>query len=173
MALSHGFAHVAYRPQMLQADNGAQMQQGVIGLARWPREQTDWGALRAWGWGASMLREELARDARINPERISLQGHSRFGKGVLVAAAFDHALADANVSSSGAGGAKLMRRDFGETLIHRRRQQHGDEQGHRGLAEQAQPAHPTQRLAVGDGRKQRVPNRGGIRRIELLRRLLR
>ena len=115
MALSHGFAHVAYRPQMLQADNGAQMQQGVIGLARWPRERTDWGALRAWGWGASQLREELARDARINGERISLQGHSRFGKGVLVAAAFDHAFADANVSSSGAGGAKLMRRNFGET----------------------------------------------------------
>ena len=114
MALDHGFAHVAYRPQMLQADSAAQMEQGVIGLARWPREQTDWGALRAWGWGASQLREELARDARIDGERISLQGHSRFGKGVLVAAAFDHAFADANVSSSGAGGAKLMRRDFGE-----------------------------------------------------------
>jgi hypothetical protein len=114
LALSHGFAHVAYRPQMLQADTAAQMQQGVIGLARWPREQTDWGALRAWAWGASQLREELARDPRINGQRISLQGHSRFGKGVLVAAAFDHAFADANVSSSGAGGAKLMRRDFGE-----------------------------------------------------------
>jgi hypothetical protein len=91
------------------------MEQGVIGLARWPRAQHDWGALRAWAWGASQLREELARDPRINGQRISLQGHSRFGKGVLVAAAFDHAFADANVSSSGAGGAKLMRRNFGET----------------------------------------------------------
>jgi len=114
MAPDRGFVHVAYRPQMLQADNGAQMQQGVIGLARWPREKTDWGALRAWAWGASRLREEMARDPRINGERVSLAGHSRFGKGVLVAAAFDHAFADANVSSSGAGGAKLMRRDFGE-----------------------------------------------------------
>jgi hypothetical protein len=70
--------------------------------------------LRAWAWGASRLREELARDPRIDGDRVSLQGHSRFGKGVLVAAAFDHAFADANVSSSGAGGAKLMRRDFGE-----------------------------------------------------------
>jgi hypothetical protein len=115
MALDRGFTHVAYRPQMLQADSGAQMQQGVIGLARWPREQHDWGALRAWAWGASQLREELARDPRVNGQRISLQGHSRFGKGVLVAAAFDHTFADANVSSSGAGGAKLMRRNFGET----------------------------------------------------------
>jgi hypothetical protein len=114
MALDRGFVHVAYRPQMLQADSAAQMQQGIIGLARWPRERYDWGALRAWAWGASRLREELARDPRINGERISLAGHSRFGKGVLVAAAFDHAFADADVSSSGAGGAKLMRRDFGE-----------------------------------------------------------
>lgn len=113
-ALAHGFAHVAYRPQRLQADNGAEMQQGVIGLARWPREKTDWGALRAWAWGASQLRAELARDPRIAAARISLAGHSRFGKGVLVAAAFDPAFADADVSSSGAGGAKLMRRDFGE-----------------------------------------------------------
>src|SRR5690606_30798901 len=98
----------------LQSDTAATMAQGVIGLARWPRAEHDWGALRAWAWGASELREELARDPRINGTRISLTGHSRFGKGVLVAAAFDHAFHDAHVSSSGAGGAKLMRRDFGE-----------------------------------------------------------
>jgi len=114
LALDHGFAHLAYRPQLLQADNAAQMQQGIIGLARWPREKTDWGALRAWAWGASQLRQELAADPRIDGRRISLTGHSRFGKGVLVAAAFDPQFADAHVSSSGAGGAKLMRRDFGE-----------------------------------------------------------
>jgi len=114
MALARGWGHVAYRVQMLQADNAAQMEQGVIGLARWPREKHDWGALRAWGWGASKLREQLAADQRIDGNRISLAGHSRFGKAVLVASAFDHAFADALVSSSGAGGAKLMRRDFGE-----------------------------------------------------------
>ena len=113
-ALRHGFAYVEYRPQMLQSDDGATMKDGVIGLARWPRARTDWGALRAWAWGASRLREELASDPRIEGKRISLTGHSRFGKGVLVAAAFDPAFADAHVSSSGAGGAKIMRRDFGE-----------------------------------------------------------
>jgi hypothetical protein len=99
---------------MLQPDTAATMREGLIGLIRWPRERHDWGALRAWAWGASALRKELARDPRIDGERIALQGHSRFGKAVLVAAAFDHAFADANVSSSGAGGTKLMRRDFGE-----------------------------------------------------------
>ena len=112
--LDAGWAQVAYRPQLLQADNAREMEQGVIGLARWPRARTDWGALRAWAWGASKLREELARDTRIDGNQISLSGHSRFGKGVLVAAAFDPRFADALVSSSGAGGAKLMRRDFGE-----------------------------------------------------------
>ena len=114
MVFKRGWVQVDYRPQLLQADTAAQMQQGVIGLARWPRERHDWGALRAWGWGASRLREELARDPRIDGSQISLAGHSRFGKAVLVAAAFDHAFADALVSSSGAGGAKLMRRNFGE-----------------------------------------------------------
>lgn len=113
-ALDRGWAWIEYRPQFLQDDNGARMQAGVIGLARWPRQQSDWGALRAWAWGASQLRMELARDPRFNPRMITLTGHSRFGKGVLVAAAFDHEFADAHVSSSGAGGAKLMRRDFGE-----------------------------------------------------------
>jgi hypothetical protein len=114
MVLKRGWAHVAYRPTLLQADTAAQMRQGLIGLVRWPRERHDWGALRAWGWGASKLREELAKDPRIDGSQVSLAGHSRFGKAVLVAAAFDHAFADALVSSSGAGGAKLMRRDFGE-----------------------------------------------------------
>lgn len=114
MVLDRGWAQVAYRPQLLQADTAAQMQQGVIGLVRWPRERHDWGALRAWAWGASRLREELAKDPRVDGNQISLAGHSRFGKGVLVAAAFDPQFADALVSSSGAGGAKLMRRDFGE-----------------------------------------------------------
>ena len=113
-ALDHGFAYVEYRPQMLQPDTAATMAEGIIGLARWPRAETDWGALRAWAWGASKLREELARFAPVDADRISLTGHSRFGKGVLVAAAFDHAFADAHVSSSGAGGAKIMRRDMGE-----------------------------------------------------------
>lgn len=113
-ALDRGWAYVAYRPQALQADNAADMQAGLIGLARWPRQQFDWGALRAWAWGASQLRLHLAAMAGIDGSMITLTGHSRFGKGVLVAAAFDHAFADAHVSSSGAGGAKLMRRDFGE-----------------------------------------------------------
>ncbi len=113
-ALERGWVYVQYRPQRLQADNAAEMQDGVIGLARWPRLQHDWGALRAWAWGASELREQLAKDQRIAADRISLTGHSRFGKGVLVAAAFDDKFHDAHVSSSGAGGAKLMRRDFGE-----------------------------------------------------------
>ncbi len=115
-ALARGWGHVAYRPTLLQADDLGKIADGVIGLAGWPRAERDWGALRAWGWGASRLRERLAADPRIDGSRVALAGHSRFGKAVLVAAAFDHGFADALVSSSGAGGAKLMRRDFGERI---------------------------------------------------------
>ncbi|WP_338243526.1 alpha/beta hydrolase family protein [Aurantiacibacter hainanensis] len=115
-ALARGWGHVAYRPTLLQADDTALLSQGLIGMTAWPRGEHDWGALRAWAWGASRLREALAADPLIDGSRIVLAGHSRFGKAVLVAAAFDHEFADALVSSSGAGGAKLMRRDFGERL---------------------------------------------------------
>jgi len=115
-ALARGWAHFAYRPTLLQADDLGKLCEGVIGLVRCPREEHDWGALRAWGWGASRVRERLSAHPRIDGARIALAGHSRFGKAVLVAAAFDHGFADALVSSSGAGGAKLMRRDYGERL---------------------------------------------------------
>ena len=113
-ALERGWVFAEYHPQLLQADNAGLLQDGVIGLARWPRAQHDWGALRAWGWGASKLREALEADERVAEGRVSLTGHSRFGKGVLVAGAFDHAFHDVHVSSSGAGGASIMRRNFGE-----------------------------------------------------------
>ena len=57
MVLDAGWAQIDYHPQLLQADTGAQMQRGVIGLVRWPRERNDWGALRARGGGARKLRE--------------------------------------------------------------------------------------------------------------------
>jgi hypothetical protein len=41
-------------------------------------------------------------------------GHSRYGKAALVAMAYDTRFAAAFISSSGEGGAKLWRRNFGE-----------------------------------------------------------
>jgi hypothetical protein len=72
--------------------------------------------LRAWAWGASRAFDALAKDARIDSRRIGIEGLSRYGKAALVAMAYDQRFAIAFVGSSGAGGAALYRRDFGERI---------------------------------------------------------
>ncbi|MEJ2384388.1 MAG: hypothetical protein P8Y54_08310 [Xanthomonadales bacterium] len=56
------------------------------------------------------------QDPRIDAGRVAIEGHSRFGKAALVAMAFDQRIAAAYISSSGEGGAKLWRRNFGEQI---------------------------------------------------------
>jgi hypothetical protein len=72
--------------------------------------------LRAWAWGVSRAVDYLQTDRRIDPQRIGVEGHSRYGKAALVAEAYDPRIAIGYISSSGAGGAKLLRRNYGEQL---------------------------------------------------------
>jgi hypothetical protein len=115
-ALKRGWTYVAYYPYSVQADNGAGLRQGIIGLVSGGalRGPTDWGVLRAWGWGASRVADLLQADPAIDAGHLALSGMSRFGKSSLVAAAFDPRFTASLISSPGAGGAKLMRRNFGE-----------------------------------------------------------
>ncbi|MDB5704057.1 MAG: hypothetical protein JWN66_1173 [Sphingomonas bacterium] len=100
----------------VQADNAAGLAQGIIGLVNkgQPRSLDDWGVLRAWGWGASRGLDYLATDADVDAEKVAIFGHSRGGKAALVALAYDPRFATGFISSSGAGGAALYRRNFGE-----------------------------------------------------------
>jgi hypothetical protein len=52
----------------------------------------------------------------VNAKEVGLEGHSRYGKATVVAMAYDERFAVAFVSSSGEGGAKLHRRNFGELV---------------------------------------------------------
>jgi hypothetical protein len=96
------------------------LRQGIIGLTNkgQPRTPEDWGALRAWAWGVSRLIDyfEANPDSGVDPAEVSITGVSRYGKAALVATAFDPRVAAGFVASSGCGGAKLFRRDFGELL---------------------------------------------------------
>jgi hypothetical protein len=116
--LARGWGFATYIPVSVQPDNGAGLTQGIIGLLNkgQPRELDDWGALRAWGWGASRALDYFETDSKVDAKRVALAGHSRYGKAVLVTMVDDPRVAIAYVSSSGAGGAKLHRRNFGEIV---------------------------------------------------------
>ena len=81
-----------------------------------PRKPDDWGALRAWAWGAARGLDYLETDPAVDARNVGIEGVSRFGKAALVAMAFEPRFAMALVGSSGEGGAKLHRRNFGEAV---------------------------------------------------------
>ncbi|HEY7309834.1 MAG TPA: hypothetical protein VH643_10790 [Gemmataceae bacterium] len=118
-ALNKGWGYGTLNPNSIQGDN-SRLREGIIGLCNkgQPRKPDDWGALRAWGWGVSCLIDyfQAHRDSGVDPAKVCITGVSRYGKAALVAAAFDKRVAAGFVASSGAGGAKLFRRDFGELL---------------------------------------------------------
>lgn len=116
--LAKGWGYAVILPYSYQADNGAGLTKGIIGLTNKgrPRKPDDWGALRAWAWGASRALDYFETDKAVNAKEVGLEGHSRFGKTTLVAMAYDQRFAIAYVSSSGEGGAKLHRRNAGEIV---------------------------------------------------------
>ncbi|MCM3874580.1 MAG: hypothetical protein ND895_28130, partial [Pyrinomonadaceae bacterium] len=116
--LAKGWGYASLIPNSIQADNGAGLTSGIIGLSNkgQPRKVDDWGSLRAWAWGVSRALDYFETDKAVDAKQIGLEGHSRFGKATLVAMAYEPRLAVAYVSSSGEGGAKLHRRNWGEIV---------------------------------------------------------
>jgi hypothetical protein len=116
--IADGWGVVTINPNSIQADNGAGLTKGVIGLVNkgQPRKPDDWGALRAWGWGASRGLDYLETDSAVNAKQVGIEGVSRYGKAALVTMAFDTRFAVVLIGSSGEGGAKLHRRNWGEAV---------------------------------------------------------
>ena len=116
--LAKGWGYAIFNTASIQADNGGGLTQGIIGLVNkgQPRSLDDWGVLSAWAWGASRALDYFETDKSVNARRVGVEGHSRWGKAALVTMAFDQRFAIAYVSSSGEGGAKLLRRNWGELV---------------------------------------------------------
>jgi len=116
--IAKGWGYASINTTSIQADNGAGLTRGIIGLVNkgQARKPDDWGALRAWAWGASRGLDYLLTDSSIDAKHIGIEGVSRYGKAALVAAAFDSRFQMVLVGSSGEGGAKLHRRNFGEAV---------------------------------------------------------
>jgi hypothetical protein len=116
--IAAGWGYASISPTSIQADNGAGLTKGIIGLVNSgrPRTPDDWGALRAWAWGASRGLDYLETDRAVDAKRVGIEGVSRYGKAALVTMAFDTRFAVVLVGSSGEGGAKLHRRNWGEAV---------------------------------------------------------
>lgn len=116
--IAAGWGYATINPASIQADNGAGLTKGIIGLVNQgrPRKPEDWGALRAWAWGAARGLDHLETDRTVDAGKVGIEGVSRFGKAALVALAFEPRFAFGLIGSSGAGGVKPYRRNFGEAV---------------------------------------------------------
>jgi hypothetical protein len=116
--LAAGWGYASINPGSIQADNGAGLTRGIIGLVNQgqARKPDDWGALRAWAWGAARGLDYLETDPAVDAKKVGIEGVSRYGKAALVTMAFEPRFAMALVGSSGEGGAKPHRRNFGEAV---------------------------------------------------------
>jgi hypothetical protein len=116
--LAAGWGYAIIDANSIQADNGAGITRGIIGLVNkgQPRKPDDWGALRAWAWGAARGLDYLETDSLVDAKKVGIEGVSRYGKAALVTLAFEPRFAIGLIGSSGKGGATLHRRVFGEAV---------------------------------------------------------
>jgi hypothetical protein len=116
--LARGWGYATLTPTSVQADKGDGLTEGIIGLVNrgQPRKLDDWGSLWAWAWGASRALDYFETDKAVDAKKVGIEGLSRYGKAALVAMAYDSRFAIGFIASSGEGGAKILRRKFGEQV---------------------------------------------------------
>ena len=116
--LSKGWGFAILIPTSFQADNGAGLKEGIIGLVNKgkPRIPDDWGTLRSWAWGAGRALDYLKTEKSVDGNKVGIEGLSRYGKAALVTMAYDQRFAIGFIGSSGEGGASLFHRNFGELV---------------------------------------------------------
>ncbi|GHA27049.1 acetylxylan esterase [Salinimicrobium marinum] len=116
--LAKGWGYATLIPTSFQADNGAGLREGIIGLVNKgePRDIDDWGTLRAWAWGAGRAMDYFEANPNVDETKVGIEGLSRYGKAAMVTMAYDSRFAIGFIGSSGAGGTKILRRNFGEQV---------------------------------------------------------
>lgn len=115
--ISRGYAIAAFYNADLDPDKFDDYKNGIHGvLDRGLRQGDSWGTLSAWAWGASRCLDYFETDKDIDSKKVAVVGHSRGGKTALWAGAQDERFAMVISNESGAGGAALARRRYGESV---------------------------------------------------------
>jgi len=116
--IARGYGMATFQYGALAPDDKDTFRTGAMKLFEGPggTPRYTWGALAAWGWGASRAMDYLVRDARVDAAKVAIVGHSRGGKAALWAGAEDPRFTLVVSNESGEGGAALSRRGYGETV---------------------------------------------------------
>jgi hypothetical protein len=115
--IARGYAITVFNNSDLDPDNFDDFKNGIHGLLdRGERKPDAWGALAAWAWGASRCMDYFEKDKDIDSRKVAVVGHSRGGKTALWTGAEDQRFSMVIANESGAGGASLARRRYGETI---------------------------------------------------------
>ena len=98
--LNRGYAVVTYRYTQWGEDNT-----NYLNSSFYPAYPGyDWGVVSGWAWGLSRIVDYLETQPFVDKDKLIALGHSRLGKLVMVAAAFDERISlGAPAGSSGAG----------------------------------------------------------------------
>ena len=115
--IARGYAISVFSNSDVDPDNFDEFRNGIHGILDMGVRKPDaWGSLAAWAWGASRCMDYFETDKDINKKKVAIVGHSRGGKTALWAGAEDQRFSLVIANESGAGGAALARRRYGETV---------------------------------------------------------
>jgi hypothetical protein len=108
---ARGIAYISYQPNQIAADSIPTVGQRRGMLYDLYGGDSKTSALMGWGWAIHRIMDALETlpDAKINVKKIGVTGYSRYGKGAIVAGAFDERVALTVPGGSGAGGVGSWR----------------------------------------------------------------